>query len=908
MENTFGKNIIPDNDHGRLAALKRYQILDTPPEDAFDRIATLATKIFRTPVSLISLVDDVRVFFKANIGAGDEREASRGESLCALAVLSPEVLVFENAPEDPCLLANPNVAAEHGLKFYAGAPLITPDNYQIGTLCIVDFTPRQFSEEEKAILKDLSSMVMHEIELRSAATGKLNELSAANEELSASIEELTQTQESLQDLNEELEERIKQRTEAAVADKHRLEAMIMNTPIAMAILKGDDLVVEVANQPMLDVWRRTLDQVVNRGLVEIFPELKGQPNPERMRGVMRTGQRFSLPETEVILGTINGELKKHYARFSYDPIADTVGTANSILVTVINITEEVLNRQQLQQASEEMAALNEELKTSNEELSESREQLQNLVVELADSESKTRNIVEAAPFPIGVYTGREMRVMFANPAILDAWGKGSDVIGKLYAEILPELAGQQVFQQLESVYTTGIAFEARNQRIELIVDGEPKTYYFNYNFTPLHNEAGEIYGIMNTAADVTDVVIAKQQVEQASDALFALNEELAAINEELTAANEEQNAVNHELAELNEKYKQTQDELHLAINAAGLGTFDLNPATGHFSGNELLKSWFGLAPDADIELSKATDVIAAADRERVIAAINQSLTFESGGDYDIQYTITEPANPAPRIVRAKGKALFNESLKPVRFSGVLQDVTEQSRDDQRKNDFIGMVSHELKTPLTSLTAIVQVLNVKLKTSEDSFVAGALDKANIQVKKMSTMINGFLNISRLESGKIQMDKKEFNLEELIESIISETKLISTGHDIGLSNCVPTPVFADQDKIGSVISNLLSNAVKYSPKGTHIEISCQTKPGSVEVSVHDEGMGVKSEDQKHLFDRYYRVDNPNYRHISGFGIGLYLSSEIIHQHGGKIWVESLPGQGSTFYFSLPVHEKE
>jgi PAS domain-containing protein len=203
----------------------------------------------------------------------------------------------------------------------------------------------------------------------------VNETSSANEELTAINEELIQTQENLQELNDQLEGRVQQRTQAVEAGKYRLEAMVMNTPIAMAILKGHELVVEVANAPMLAVWRRKLEQVIGHGLVELFPELAGQPNPERMRGVMRTGQRFSLPETEVTLGTVDGVLKKHYAKFSYDPISDADGTVDSILVTVIDITDEVLNRQELQQNSEEMAALNEELTTFNEELSENREEL-----------------------------------------------------------------------------------------------------------------------------------------------------------------------------------------------------------------------------------------------------------------------------------------------------------------------------------------------------------------------------------------------------------------------------------------------------------------------------------------------------------------------------------------------------
>ncbi len=614
----------------------------------------------------------------------------------------------------------------------------------------------------------------------------------------------------------------------------------------------------------------------------------------------------------------NGYVEECYFDFSYSPIRNVDGAIGGILVICVETTEKInsLNKskkseEELLNINEEMASANEEMAVTNEELFESREHLQQLLTDLAASEAKTQSIVEAAPFPIGVYLGREMRVALSNKSMLDVWGKGYDVIGKLYADILPELDNQEVFTQLDRVFNTGKPFEARNQRLGLVVNGEYKISYFNYNFTALINEAGEVYGVMNTAADVTDLVIAKQKLEETANDVSALNEELAATNEELAAtneellvANEEHAVVNNELAEVNDKLILAQDELQLAINAASLGTFDLNPITGRFVGNDLLKSWFGLQPDEEIELHKATDAIDENDRERVVAAIQESLNYETGGDYDTYYTIINPLNAVPKIVRAKGKALFNEQHQAIRMSGVLQDVTEQRRDEQRKNDFIGMVSHELKTPLTSLTAIVQVLNSKLKNSEDSFISGALDKANIQVRKMSSMINGFLNISRLESGKIHLDKRDFSLETLIENMIAETQFSSPGYFISLSPCNPISVNADPDKIGSVISNLLSNAVKYSPKGTRIEVSCMIKGNGVEISVHDEGIGVKADDVKHLFDRYYRVDNPNYSHISGFGIGLYLSSEIIRQHKGEIWVESVPGEGSTFYFSIPL----
>jgi signal transduction histidine kinase len=222
----------------------------------------------------------------------------------------------------------------------------------------------------------------------------------------------------------------------------------------------------------------------------------------------------------------------------------------------------------------------------------------------------------------------------------------------------------------------------------------------------------------------------------------------------------------------------------------------------------------------------------------------------------------------------------------------------------RKNDFIGMVSHELKTPLTSLNAIIQVANTKLQGSDDQFLAGAMTKANAQIKRMSTMINGFLNISRLESGKILIEKGHFDIEELVREITDETKLSVATHHINLVQCAPINVYADRDKINSVISNLISNAVKYSPQNTTILVSCSVAQNEITVSVKDEGIGIKPSDAERIFDRYYRVESSNTRHISGFGIGLYLSAEIIERHGGRIWLESEPGKGSTFYFSLPL----
>lgn len=165
-----------------------------------------------------------------------------------------------------------------------------------------------------------------------------------------------------------------------------------------------------------------------------------------------------------------------------------------------------------------------------------------------------------------------------------------------------------------------------------------------------------------------------------------------------------------------------------------------------------------------------------------------------------------------------------------------------------------------------------------------------------------MINGFLNVSRLESGKIHIDKQRFNMADLIKETARETTSLYSAHQFVFHPVESTIVEADQDKISQVINNFINNAVKYSKTGTTIQIACIQLAGDTQVSVQDEGMGIDKEDISRLFERYYRVNNSNT--ISGFGIGLYLCAEIIERHQGRIWAESEPGKGSIFYFSLPL----
>jgi GAF domain-containing protein len=168
MNNKFGIEIIPENEVLRLKALRYYNVLNSLPDRYFTNLAHIIAATFNTPIALITLVSKEDVIYKGNAGMEGVVKVDRGTSLCSLAILNPEPTVFNNALDEPCLLSNPLVVGEFGLRFYAGAPITTSDGFHIGTVCIVDKEPREFSENEIIILQRFAENAMHEIEMRKA--------------------------------------------------------------------------------------------------------------------------------------------------------------------------------------------------------------------------------------------------------------------------------------------------------------------------------------------------------------------------------------------------------------------------------------------------------------------------------------------------------------------------------------------------------------------------------------------------------------------------------------------------------------------------------------------------------------------------------------------------------------------
>ncbi|MNQ34702.1 Phytochrome-like protein cph1 [compost metagenome] len=270
----------------------------------------------------------------------------------------------------------------------------------------------------------------------------------------------------------------KRATDALKESNARFINNIMQAPVAMCVFRGKEHIVEIANEQMIQLWGTTAEKVLNKPIFEGLPEAKDQGLENLINRVYSTGEKFIANERPVQLPR-NGKIETLYLNFVYDALKESDGTISGVVAIAIDVTTQVLSRERVE-----------------------------------EGEQKVRQLVENAPFPIAVYVGKEMIVELANDSIIKIWGKGNDVIGRSFKNVLPELDNQLVFEQIKTVFETGQSFHTKNTPLDLTVDGKSGTYYFNYSLTPLYDVNGNVYGVMNTGVDLTDLNVAKKKIEE----------------------------------------------------------------------------------------------------------------------------------------------------------------------------------------------------------------------------------------------------------------------------------------------------------------------------------------------------------------------------------------------------------
>jgi PAS domain S-box-containing protein len=246
--------------------------------------------------------------------------------------------------------------------------------------------------------------------------------------------------------------------------------------------------------------------------------------------------------------------------------------------------------------------------------------------------------------------------------------------------------------------------------------------------------------------------------------------------------------------------------------------------------------------------------------------------------------------------------LFRDQQETLGFT-VIEDITEQHKLRQQKEEFVSIACHELKTPVTSLKAVIQLLNRVIKREPENAgkIADLASHAELYTSKLIHLVDDLSDSTRIDQGQLSFNKIRFSLSQVLNECCNHIP-VDGKHYITNKGAIDTEVFADQNKIEQVLINFVNNAVKYAPESKEIIIQVENLPHQVKVSVIDQGPGISQEDAAKVFNRYFRVEQEGGRR-TGLGLGLYISAEIIRRHEGEIGLSSEIGKGCAFWFTIP-----
>ena len=730
-----------------------------------------------------------------------------------------------------------------------------------------------------------------------------------------------------------------------------LITLFSEAPVGLALLHCEDFIIEAANDKMLELWASTVN-IVSKPLFEAVPQLKNQEFHSILMEVCDSGKISTEKKTPTKITHKDGT-KNRYFDFIFSPVFDSTEKVVQVVIVSREVTEQVsgvsealvsdFKLKELILDSEYISAIlrgrdmvieigNEKFfqavgKTSsiigmkfldavpslnNQHFLDEMQKVYDtgnpfdiredkaiierdgamvtsyftftyhplknsfgevvaiyiVAMEVTDTVlakksalenfNKLQSFIQNVPMAIAIYNDFDFRLETANKGANDLWGDLSPFYGKPIKNIFPEFESSGLFQDFEKVFNTGK--ELKMKGLMLHRSGNFEEKYFDYILYPSKDEAGKTISVIAIAYEVTEDLKIRKKLSQSE-----------------------------------EKYRNLSDALPLVI-------FTANPDAEIVYCNDKLKNYLGETVSNPIgekfyHLSHPDDMEELKEiwEKAVINKENFEAEHRSYNTFSKQYN----------WLLTRAVPVFGEDGEIVEWIGSSTNVNEFKLLEAQKDTFLGIASHELKTPLTSLKIYAQVLERVLKKAGDEKNAEYAHKMDAQVTKLNSLIGDLLDVTKMTLGKMQLNEENFKFEDLAAEMVEELQLTAP-QKITFEKKSGGMVIADKNRISQVMSNLISNAIKYSPDTKEIVVTTQLSENGVEFCVQDFGIGMPEDKKDKVFAQYYRVSGETQTTIPGLGLGLYISAEIIERSNGKIWVNSILGKGSTFCFSLPVIE--
>jgi PAS domain S-box-containing protein len=740
-----------------------------------------------------------------------------------------------------------------------------------------------------------------------------------------------------------LGEREKAGLEALKEQQRQLYSTFMQAPVGIAIFKGPDYVVDLINPPLCELYGKTSEELMGRPIFEALPHSKGLGFEPLLDNVRLTGESFKGTALPVPL-VRNGKLETAYTNFVYEPFRETNEAITGVIVIATEVTELVNAKNQVEEAEARARLAVDavglgtfDLDLVNGEMITSKQFANIFGFEEPVPRSEYIDVFHPEDMEVreeahkdAVVSGKllyEARVIWKDKSV--HWVR---IEGKVF--YTPEGKPYRILGTLLDNTAQRKAREEQRKLISLVDNSVDLMSILNMDGINAYiNEAGRnLLGFENeeevTRIPVSELHAPEHYVQVETEVIpsvmkdgkwagtmlvrhlktgeiFPVYNNCFRIDDPISGVPIAVGAVMRDMRpELAAKQALADSEqlLRNITNATPTALW-MSDEKGNVSYvNQTWIDWTGHSYEENLG-DGWLQFIFPEDSQRVREKLLNDVSAQTL--YEAEFRLSHSDGTIHWCI-ANGQPQYRNDGSFSGYIGACIDITEQKHLQQQKDDFIGIASHELKTPVTSIKGYAQVLEKMLQKKGHTTEAMMMSRMDNQIRRLTALIGDLLDVTKINSGKLQFNDAEFDFNPMVKELVEDLQRTTERHTLVENFGESAIVYGDKERIGQVIANLITNAIKYSPASDKIIIHTTIKDGEMTLCVQDYGIGIPGDKLGNVFEQFYRVSGDMQHTFPGLGLGLYISSEIIKREGGRIWVTSREGEGSTFCFALPVSE--